>query len=99
MGQQFKEMGKGITKKTEKMYEIDEEQIRLWWSVFNPDSKIVEIRLLGKTTYSGYFRDVDTLIKGLRPLLDHGNIQYYGAMQAYFTLNEVNADLYSRTET
>ena len=98
MGQQFKEMGKGITKKTEKMYEIDEEQIRLWWSVFNPDSKIVEIRLLGKTTYSGYFRDVDTLIKGLRPLLDHGNIQYYGAMQAYFTLNEVNADLYSREQ-
>ena len=80
------------------MYEIDEQQIRQWWSVFNPDSKIVEIRLLGKTTYSGYFRDVDTLIKGLRPLLDHGNIQYYGAMQAYFTLNEVNADLYSREQ-
>ena len=80
------------------MYEIDESQIRQWWAVFNPESKLVEIRLLGKQTYSGYFRDVDTLINGLRPLLDHNNMQYYGAMQAYFTLNEINEDLYSREQ-
>lgn len=80
------------------MYEIDESQIRQWWGIFNPESKLVEIRLLGKQTYSGYFRDVDTLINGLRPLLDHNNYQYYGAMQAYFTLNEINEDLYSREQ-
>ena len=80
------------------MYEIDESQIRQWWAVFNPESKLVEIRLLGKQTYSGYFRDVDTLINGLLPLLDHNNMQYYGAMQAYFTLNEINEDLYSREQ-
>lgn len=80
------------------MYEIDEQQLRRWWEVFNPASKLVEIRLLGKNTYSGYFTNIDTLIGQLRPLLDHNNYQYYGAMQAYFTLNEVNEDLYSREQ-
>ena len=80
------------------MYEIDEQQLRKWWEVFNPSSKLVEIRLLGKNTYSGYFTNIDTLIAQLRPLLDHSNYQYYGAMQAYFTLNEVNEDLYSREQ-
>jgi KaiC/GvpD/RAD55 family RecA-like ATPase len=80
------------------MYEIDESQIRLWWSVFNPQNKLVEIRLLGKNTYSGYFKDIDTLIAKIRPLLDHSNYQYYGAMQAYFTLNEINDALYSREQ-
>lgn len=78
------------------MYEIDEQQLRQWWDVFNPSSKLVEIRLLGKNTYSGYFTNIDTLIAQLRPLLDHNNYQYYGAMQAYFTLNEViyNKNMY-----
>ena len=80
------------------MYEIDEQQLRKWWEVFNPSSKLVEIRLLGKNTYSGYFTNIDTLIAQLRPLLDHNNYKYYGAMQAYFTLNEVNEDLYSREQ-
>lgn len=80
------------------MYEINEGQIRKWWQLFNPQGKLVEIRLLGKAAYSGYFRDVDTLIAQLRPLLDHNNYQYYGAMQAYFTLNEINDALYSREQ-
>ena len=80
------------------MYEIDEGQIRQWWTTFNPDNKLVEVRLLGKSTYSGYFKDCDTLIQQLRPLLDHNNAQYYGAMQAYFTLNEINEELYSREQ-
>jgi len=80
------------------MYEIDEQQVRRWWQVFNPQSKLVEIRLLGKNTFSGYFRDVETIIKELKPLLDHMNVQYNGTMQAYFTLNEINEDLYSREQ-
>lgn len=80
------------------MYEINEGQIRHWWQLFNPQGKLVEIRLLGKAAYSGYFRDIDTLIAQLRPLLDHNNYQYYGAMQAYFTLNEINDALYSREQ-
>lgn len=80
------------------MYEIDDIQIAYWWSTFNPDNKLVEIRLLGKSTYSGYFKDCKTLISQLRPLLDHNNAQYYGSMQAYFTLNEINDELYSREQ-
>ena len=80
------------------MYEIDETQIRKWWQIFKGDGNLVEIRLLGKNTYSGYFTDIDTLIGQLRPLLDHNNVQYYGAMQAYFTLNDINSALYSREQ-
>lgn len=80
------------------MYEIDEQQINQWWQIFNPNGNVVEIRLLGKNSYSGYFKDVATLIKALKPLLDSSNYQYYGAMQAYFTLNEINDDLYSREQ-
>ena len=80
------------------MYEIDERQLRQWWQIFNPDNKLVEIRLLGKNTYSGYFVNVDTIITQLSPLLDHNNMQYYGAMQAYFTLNEIDGSLYSREQ-
>lgn len=80
------------------MYEIDESQLMQWWQIFNPENKLVEIRLLGKNTYSGYFVNVDTMITQLRPLLDHNNMQYYGAMQAYFTLNEIDGSLYSREQ-
>ena len=80
------------------MYEIDEEQIRKWWSIFKSGNKLVEIRLLGNNTYSGYFKDVDTLITQLRPMLDHNNTQFYGNLQAYFTLNDINEDLYSREQ-
>lgn len=80
------------------MYEIDEQQIRTWWDVFNKARKPVEIRLLGKNAYSGYFVDIETLIRALKPLLSDANANYYGTLQAYFTLNEINNDLYSREQ-
>lgn len=80
------------------MYEIDESQIRLWWQVFKKCDKLVEIRLLGNSTYSGYFKDVDTLIDALRPMLDHNNERYYGVLQAYFTLNDIDDNLYGREQ-
>jgi len=80
------------------MYEIDEQQIRLWWQVFKGDGRLVEIRLLGTSTYSGYFKDVDTLITALRPYLDYNNAKYYGQLQAYFTLNDIDDDLYGREQ-
>ena len=80
------------------MYEIDESQIRQWWSLFKGGERLVEVRLLGKNTYSGYFTNVETLIAQLKPLLDPNNAQYYGAMQAYFTLNDINPALYSREQ-
>lgn len=80
------------------MYEIDESQIRLWWQVFKKGDKLVEIRLLGNSTYSGYFKDVNTLIDALRPMLDHNNERYYGVLQAYFTLNDIDDNLYGREQ-
>lgn len=80
------------------MYEIDEQQIRLWWQVFKGDGRLVEIRLLGTSTYSGYFKDVDMLITALRPYLDYNNAKYYGQLQAYFTLNDIDDDLYGREQ-
>lgn len=80
------------------MYEIDEQQIRNWWRVFKGDGKLVEIRLLGKNTYSGYFTSVESIVAQIKPLLDHNNEQYYGASQAYFTLNDINPALYSREQ-
>ena len=80
------------------MYKIDEQQIRQWWQVFKGDGKLVEVRLLGKSTYSGYFTDIEVLLSSISPLLDERNEQYYGTMQAYFTLNDINADLYSREQ-
>ena len=75
------------------MYDIDEQQIRTWWGVFNKAQKPTEIRLLGKNPYSGYFADIETLIKALKPILSDSNANYYGTLQAYFTLNEINDDL------
>lgn len=80
------------------MYEINEQQIRQWWSLFKNDGELVEIRLLGKAAYSGYFTDIETLIKQLRPYLDSNNAVYYGNIQAYFTLNVINNALYSREQ-
>mgnify|MGYP002621768368 CR=1 FL=1 len=80
------------------MYEIDEQQIRQWWQVFKADGRLVEIRLLGQSNYSGYFTDIETLLKQIKPLLDPQNGKYYGNVQAYFTLNDINPDLYSREQ-
>ena len=80
------------------MYDIDEQQLRQWWQIFKQGNKLVEIRLLGAVTYSGYFKDIDTLINALRPYLDHNNEKYYGTLQAYFTLNDIDEDLYSREQ-
>lgn len=80
------------------MYEIDEQQIAKWWEVFNPENKLVEVRLLGRKTFSGYFKSIDVLINKLRPMLDCSNRSNDSALQAYFILNEINDDLYSREQ-
>lgn len=80
------------------MYEIEEQQIRHWWQTFKGDGQLVEVRLLGKNTYSGYFTNIETLIAQIKPILDPNNERYYGNLQAYFTLNDINPALYSREQ-
>lgn len=79
-------------------HEIDKEQIRRWWDVYNPDGRLMEIRLLGKGAYSAYFKDFDVFMSKLEPMLNEANAAYYGNMQAYFVLNEINPELYGREQ-
>ena len=63
---------------------IDEATIRCWWDTFKGDGALTEIRILGKgkTTYSGYFSDVESMISEIRRCETYGGI--------YATLNEID---------
>ena len=71
---------------------IDLENIKQWWRVFVGDGNMVEVRILGKFQYSGYFKSVDNLIKEITPYAGMDN------EQVYFTLNEINPDCYGRQQ-
>lgn len=73
---------------------IDEVQIRKWWSIFRPNNELEEIRLLcpGQKTISGYFTNVETLIRELRR---YANTKDYSV---YFIINEINAGCYYRKQ-
>lgn len=72
---------------------IEKNQIYQWWDVFKKGNALTEIRILDKNdkTYSGYFKDVETLIKAVTPF-DSWNAQIY------FTLNQINEGCYSRVQ-
>lgn len=71
---------------------IDEGQIRLWWSIFRPENELEEIRLLGAGTVSGYFTDVETLIRELQKYANHPK------MSVYFIINEIKKGCYYRIQ-
>ena len=71
---------------------IDKDTIRRWWDIFVGDKGLVEVRILGKFQYSGYFKSVDNLINEIQPYSEMDN------EQLYFTLNEINPDCYGRMQ-
>ena len=73
---------------------IDRETIRRWWQVFKEKGDhLTEIRILdGKRTYSGYFTDVESIIKAIVPY------DAYPQAQIYFTLNHINEACYGRSQ-
>ena len=80
------------------MENIDEQQIRLWWSLFRESRKsspeeptIAEIRIiLNKTqNYSGYFTDVETLISELKA---------YSQYNIYFVINQIDGSCTGREQ-
>ena len=74
------------------MNELNKDTIQRWWDIF-VGSGLVEVRILGRFQYSGYFRSVDTLLSAIEP---------YAAMpdeQIYFTLNTVNDACYGRQQS
>lgn len=66
---------------------IDREQIYKWWEIFQDNgNKFCEIRCLdGQRTYSGYYRNIDNIIRDIEPLSERPN------MQIYFVLNTIKA--------
>lgn len=73
---------------------VDIEQIYKWWAIFqNNGGKLCEVRCLdGKKTYSGYYHNIENLIRDVAPLSDRPN------MQIYFVLNTINKDCYDRQQ-
>lgn len=70
---------------------INTQQIYKWWDVFKHNSEMTEVRILdGTKTYSGYFKNVDNLIKAIQPY------DGYQHAQIYFTLNHIKEACYSR---
>lgn len=69
-----------------------ERGIRLWYDLTKDNKELVEIRAIepqsGKV-YSGYFKDVDTIISELRKY-EHCNV--------YWTLNDIDESCYSRSQ-
>lgn len=67
-------------------------EILRWWSLFKHDGDLVEIRMVpadGKKTYSGYYRNVDNLIRDVAAHPDY-NI--------YFTVNAISDACYERPQ-
>ena len=72
---------------------LNEEEIRKSLALLKKPGEIFEIRIVGtaKKIYSGYFKDVDLMIKELKKLdLRKTNI--------YFTINAINAACYDRSQ-
>lgn len=68
------------------------QQIRQWFDIFKNNKELTEIRIIDnnqKRTYSGYFTDVETIIK---------EIARYDNCNIYFTLNEIDEACYSREQ-
>ena len=69
------------------MQQINESAIRQWYDIFKGNNTLVEIRLLGgRKTASGYFTDIDTLIKELTPYTQDKRTPF----NCYFTLNALH---------
>lgn len=69
---------------------MNELMIRKWYDIFKNNKDLVEIRILDpntKKSYSGYFTDVETILREIRKY-DYCNI--------YFTLNSIDSACYSR---
>lgn len=71
---------------------IDKEQLRLWWNTFVGDGNFTEVRILGRFSYSGYFRKFENLISQIEPYTNMDD------EQIYFVLNSIDNDCYARPQ-
>lgn len=73
---------------------IDREQLYTWWRLFQDNGReFCEIRCLdGQRTYSGYYRNIENIIRDIEPLSERPN------MQMYFVMNKISEDCYERPQ-
>ena len=71
---------------------INEQTLREWWEVFKNKSELVEIRILGRFQYSGYYKNIDKLIEDIKPYEELPD------EQIYFTLNDIDDGCYGRAQ-
>lgn len=72
---------------------IDKKEIFRWWNLFKSGKDLVEIRLLGKKTYSGYYKDINKLIADIERFDDDPD------EQIYYTLNSIDDSCYGRIQS
>ena len=71
---------------------MNEAAIRQWYDIFKDNHELVEIRVIDPTkkrTYSGYFTDIETILREVKKY-DHCNL--------YYTLNVIDDACYSREQ-
>lgn len=71
---------------------INIDTIRKWWDVFVGAEGFTEVRILGKFTYSGYFKSLDNLLEAIQPYAEMDD------EQIYFVLNEIDPACYGRKQ-
>ena len=69
---------------------MNETQIRYAFELFKLPEDVIEVRCItSRTNYSGYFKNVDTIIREL-PKYSNGNV--------YFVFNKISDACYSREQ-
>jgi len=71
---------------------INIDTIRKWWDIFVGAEGFTEIRILGKFTYSGYFKSLDNLLEAIQPYAEMDD------EQIYFVLNDIDPLCYGRKQ-
>ena len=74
---------------------VDDQKVLKTIAVMKPDGQLFEIRVVygTKVTYSGYFRDGETMIRAMnRDIPDYSNCNFY------ITVNSVNDSCYGREQ-
>lgn len=71
---------------------IDKSEIYKWWKLFKDEKDLVEVRILGKKAFSGYYKSIDKLIADIERFDNDPD------EQIYYTLNYVNDGCYGRAQ-
>lgn len=71
---------------------IDKVELRKWWDIFVGEGNFTEVRILGRFSYSGYFRNFENLISQIEPYTNMDD------EQIYFVLNSIDKDCYARPQ-